>query len=74
MINSIFGKVTGSKKKGLLKDFSYEYDQVVGWSLTRFEIGYLFLLVMLVSLRYQLNTMGNRKTMFDFMEPAVKQE
>ena len=38
--------------------------------ITRYEIGYGLLLIILVAAHFELKTMGDKKTVFDFMHHA----
>ena len=58
------------KKKQLLSDFKYQYDDEVILGLTRYEIGLWIIFGIFYFLRRYLTTCGNRKNMFDFMRPA----
>ena len=40
--------------------------------ITRYEFGYYLLLVMLVTAHYQLKTLGDKKTVFDFMHHSTE--
>ena len=44
---------------------------IVGeFAITRFEIGFWILFAMLLMMHFALKTMGDKKTIFDFMTPA----
>ena len=70
-VNNLFKSVFKSDKK-LLADFSYDYDNVVFWEITRQEVGYWLAFVILVWMNKSLKTMGNKKSLFDVMEPSYK--
>ena len=73
MLNNLFQKVNvalnAKARTQLLADFHYEYDEVVFYGITRYEIGLWLLFCILAWLRRELRTMGDPKTIFDFMRP-----
>ena len=70
-VNDLFKNVFDSNKK-LLADFSYDYDTIVFANITRQEIGFWLSFIILIWMHYSLKTMGNKKTLFDVMEPSYK--
>ena len=61
--------VTGEEK---LASFAYDYDREVGLGMTRQEIGLWLVVGLLAGSLYSLQTMGDQKTVFDFMRPAAE--
>ena len=58
------------QKKQILRNFTYEFDQDVFWGITRYEIGFYLILLILFMLHVELKTMGNKKNIFDFMHDS----
>jgi hypothetical protein len=59
-----------NEKKALLRNFTYEFDQDVFRGITRYEIGFYLLLLILLMLHVELKTMGNKKNIFDWMNDS----
>ena len=74
LINKIFRSVNtvinSKNKNDLLADFRYEFDTIVFWGVTRQEVGLWFLLWILSGSMWALQTMGDHKTIFDWIEPS----
>jgi hypothetical protein len=61
------------KQKKIVSDFSYQYDDVIGLGMTRYEFGIWLIFAIFYFLRRYLETCGNKKTVFDFMRPSKNQ-
>lgn len=59
------------QKSRLLSDFKYYYDDVIFMNLTRYEFGLWLVFAMFYFLRKAMEKCGDRKTIFDFMNPAA---
>lgn len=57
-------------KEKLIREFRYFYDDVIGLGITRYEFGLWIIMLGFFFLRKYLNTCGNKKSMFDYMQPV----
>ena len=65
-VNTKESELNIKQRKRILGNFTYEFDQDVFWGITRYEIGFYLILAILGMLHFNLKTMGNKKSYFDF--------